>query len=251
MDNEEEAEDTDDHVAKAVQKGGGQLQEAQCIRRECADRVALLLKYDMEFGSLNPVRRYVTPNNVRLGDWLHKHCKKYKDGRLSESRVKTLNGIGVQFEKQRNVVGKRYTMATTISAIQKYEKEHGHIKVKKMENPHLNRWIMHAKAVSATIIEKGYGKDKFTLPGLISLHKLGLIVLPHKFKPQPEIMQKGTESGNVLVEKIRPLKLRVTKLVEPTKTRKMTQKAPTKMRKITQKVTTLATRSSPRKNKPS
>jgi hypothetical protein len=36
-----------------------------------ADRVALLLKYDMGFGSSNPVRSYTTPNNVRLGDWLH------------------------------------------------------------------------------------------------------------------------------------------------------------------------------------
>jgi hypothetical protein len=99
------------------------------------------------------------------------------------------------------VVGKRYMVATAISAIHKYEKEHGHIKVNTMEDPHLYRWIMHAKAVSATIIEQGYGNEKFTLPHLISLHKLGLIVLPHKFKLQPELMQKGTESGNVLVEK--------------------------------------------------
>jgi hypothetical protein len=45
--------------------------------------------------------------------------------------------------------------------------------------------------------------------------------------------------------------LKVTKLVARTKTRKTTQKAPTKMKKKTQKVTTLATRSSPRKKKPS
>jgi hypothetical protein len=115
--------------------------------------------------------------------------------------VKTLNGLGVQFEKQRNVVGKRYTVAIAISAIHKYEKEHGHIKVNKMEDPHRYRWIMHVKAVSATIIEEGYGNGKFTLPHFISLHKLGLIVLPHKFKLQPELMQKGTEIGNVLSEK--------------------------------------------------
>jgi hypothetical protein len=60
---------------------------------------------------------------------------------------------------------------------------------------------MHAKAVSATITEQGYGNDTFTLLHFISLHKLGLIVLPHKFKLQPELMQKATESGNVLVEK--------------------------------------------------
>jgi hypothetical protein len=86
---------------------------------------------------------------------------------------------------------------------------------------------------------------------LISLHKLGLIVLPHKFKLQPEPMTKGTESGNVLVEKQSSIKLKVTKLVAPTKTRKRTQKAPTKMRKITQKFTTLAAHASPRKKKPS
>jgi hypothetical protein len=89
----------------------------------------------MEFGSPDPVRSYVMPNNVRLGDWLHEQCKKYKDDRLSESCVKTLNGLGVQFEKQRNVVGKRYTVATAIFAIHKYEKEHGHIKVNKTEDP--------------------------------------------------------------------------------------------------------------------
>jgi hypothetical protein len=155
----------------------------------------------MEFGSPDPVCIYVTTNNVWLGDWFHEQCKKYKDGRLSESRVKTLNGIGVHFEKQRNVVGKRYKVSTSIFAIHKYEKEHGHSKVNKMEGPHLYRWIIHAKAVSATIIEQGHGNVKFTLPHLVSLHKLGLIVLPHKFKLQRNPMTKGTESGNISVEK--------------------------------------------------
>jgi hypothetical protein len=58
--------------------------------------------------------------NVRVGDWLHEQCKKYKNGGLFESHMRTLNGLGVQFEKQRNVVGKRYTVATAIFAIHKY-----------------------------------------------------------------------------------------------------------------------------------
>jgi hypothetical protein len=78
-----------------------------------------------------------------------------------------------------------------------FEREHGHIKVNNVEGPHLYRWIMHAKAVSATIIEQGYGNAKFTLPHLISCHKLGLIVLPPKFKLKPEPMQKGTKSGSI------------------------------------------------------
>jgi hypothetical protein len=123
VDNEEEAQD-------AVAKGRRNYKKFSASDENFADRVALLLKYDMEFGLPTPVRTYVTPNNVRLGDWLHEHCKKYKDGRLSESRVRTLSGIGVQFEKQRNVVGKRYTVVTAIFAIHKYEKEHGRIKVK-------------------------------------------------------------------------------------------------------------------------
>jgi hypothetical protein len=114
-----------------------------------------------------------------------------------------------QFEKQRNVVSKRFTVATAIFAIHKYEKEHGHTKVNKTEDPHLYRWIIHAKDVIPTIIEQGHGNVKFTLPHLISLHKLGHIVLPHKFKLEPEPMTKGTESGNVLVEKS-PIKLKVT-----------------------------------------
>jgi hypothetical protein len=69
------------------------------------------------------------------------------------------------------VVGKQYTVTTTISAINKFEKEHGNIKVKNTEDPHLYHWIMHSKAVSATIIEQRYGNDKLTLPHLISLHK--------------------------------------------------------------------------------
>jgi hypothetical protein len=232
-DNEEEAQD-------AVAKGGRNYKKLSASDENFADIVALILKYDMEFGSPTPVCTYVTPNNVRLGDWLHEQCKKYKDDRLSESRVRTLSGLGVKFEKQRTVVGKRYTVATAIFAIHKYEKEHGHFKVKKMEDPHLYCWIIHAKAVSTTIIEQGHGNKEFTLPHLISLHKLGLIVLPHKFKLQPKT--KGTDSGNVLVKKKIPIKLKVTKLVAPTKTRKTTQKAPTKM-------TPPATRSSPRKKK--
>jgi hypothetical protein len=86
-------------------------------------------------------------------------------------------------------------------AIHKYKKEYGRIKVNKTEDPHLYRWIIHAKTVAATIIEQGHGNVKFTLPNLISLHKVGLIFLPHKFKLQPKPMTKGTESCNVLVEK--------------------------------------------------
>jgi hypothetical protein len=178
-------------------KAGGNYKKRSASDANFADRVALLLKYDMEFGSPNPVRSYVSPNNVRLGYWLHDQCKKYKDDRLSESCVRTLNALGVQFEKQRNVVGKQYTVATAIPEIHKYEKEHGHIKVNNTEDPHLYRWIIHAKAISATIIEQGYGNDELTLTHLISLRKLGFIVLPHKFKLQPERMQKGTKSGNV------------------------------------------------------
>jgi hypothetical protein len=121
MENEEEAEDADDHVAKAVpKKGGRNYKKLSASDPNFADRVALLLTYDMDFGSPSPVHIYITPDNVRLGDWLHEKCKKYKDGRLYESRVKTLNGLGVQFEKQRNVVGKRYTVVSNISAIHKY-----------------------------------------------------------------------------------------------------------------------------------
>jgi hypothetical protein len=114
LDNEEEAQD-------AVAKGGRNYKKLSASDENFADRVALLLKYDMEFGSPTPVRNYATPNNLWLDNWLHEQCKKYKDGRLSESRVRTLSGLGVQFEKQRNVVGKRYTVATAIFAIHKYE----------------------------------------------------------------------------------------------------------------------------------
>jgi hypothetical protein len=128
VDNEEEAQDD-------VAKGGRNYKKLSASDENFADRVVLLLKYDMEFGSPNTVRTYVTPKNVRLGDWLHEQCKKCKDGRFYESRVRTLSGLGVQFEKQRNVVGKRYTVATAIFAIHNYEKEHGHIKVKKRRTP--------------------------------------------------------------------------------------------------------------------
>jgi hypothetical protein len=151
----------------------------------------------MEFGEPNPVRRYVTPNNVRLCEWLHEQCNKYKAGKLSESRVKTLSDLDVQFEKQRNVVGKRYMVTTAISAIHQFERERGYVKAKNVEDPHLYRWIMYDNAVSETITEQGYGNDKFTLLHLISLHKPGLIILPPKFKLQPEPIQKGTKSGSL------------------------------------------------------
>jgi hypothetical protein len=92
-------------------------------------------------------------------------------------------------------------VTTAISAIYKYEKEHGRIKVNNKEDPHLYRWIMNTNAVSTTIIDQGYGNDKFTLPHLMSLHKMGLIILPPKFKLQPELTQKGTKSGNLLAVK--------------------------------------------------
>jgi hypothetical protein len=60
----------------------------------------------MVFGQPNPVRTYVTPKQVRLGDWLHEQYKQYKSGMLSDYRIKTLSALDVQFEKQRDVVGK-------------------------------------------------------------------------------------------------------------------------------------------------
>jgi hypothetical protein len=68
---------------------------------------------------------------------MHEQFKKYKAGKLSESRVKTISALDVQFEKHRNVVGKRYTAETSISVIHKFEIEHGHIKVNNAEDPHL------------------------------------------------------------------------------------------------------------------
>jgi hypothetical protein len=126
--------------------------------------------------------------------------------------------------------------------------------VNKKEDPHLYRCIIYDKTVAATIIDQVHGNVKFTLSHFISLHKVGLIFLPRKFKLKPKPMTKVNESGNVLVDRKNPIKLKVTKIVAPTKTRKTAQKAPTKMKKIAQKVTTLATlatRSSPRKKKPS
>jgi hypothetical protein len=57
-------------------KGGCNYKKLSGSDTNFADRVALLLKYDMEFGSPNPVRIYVTPNTVRLVDWLHEQWKK-------------------------------------------------------------------------------------------------------------------------------------------------------------------------------
>jgi hypothetical protein len=98
MYNEEEAKDNYYHVAKtATEKWGISYKKLSASDENFADRVALLLKYDMEFGSPTPGRNYFTQNNVRIGDWLHEQCNKYKDGRFSESRVRTLNGLDFQF----------------------------------------------------------------------------------------------------------------------------------------------------------
>jgi hypothetical protein len=121
MDNEDEAEDADDHEVKTVyKKAGCNYKKLSASDANFADRVALLLKYSMELGQPNPVRTYVKPNNVRLDDWLH---QKYKAGKLSESCINSLSALDVQFKRQRNVVGKQYTVATTISIIHKFERE--------------------------------------------------------------------------------------------------------------------------------
>jgi hypothetical protein len=75
MEKEEEAKDADYHVAKTVTKKGGLIyKKLSASDDNFADRVALLLKYDMKFGSPDPVRSYVTPNNIWLGEWLHEQC---------------------------------------------------------------------------------------------------------------------------------------------------------------------------------
>jgi hypothetical protein len=209
------------------------------------------------FGQLNPVR--LTSHRtmyVQVIDLLYEQCKRYKAGKLSDYHIKTLSATGVQFEKQRNVVGKQYMVETTIFAIHKFEREHGHIKVKSLEDPHLYHWIIHAKAVSAAIVEQGYGNDKFTLPHLFT-SQTGAYSPTSRVQTETRTNGEGYQDwqyitvknkGAATIKKTTTHKMNITKVAA---TRASVVPAPTKMMKMTQKVPAIVTHSSRSNNKPS
>jgi hypothetical protein len=68
MENDAEAEDTDDHEAKAVtvsKKVGRNYKKLSISDAKFADRVALLLKYSMEFGSPKPIQSLLTSHQTK------------------------------------------------------------------------------------------------------------------------------------------------------------------------------------------
>jgi hypothetical protein len=74
---------------------------------------------------------------------------------------------------------------------------------------------------------------------LISLHKLGLIVLPPKLKLKPEAMEKGTKSGSATaVQKTTTCKMKITKVAVA---RALMVTSPMNKRKMKQRVPAIAT----------
>ena len=51
-----------------------------------------------EHGHLVPSKRYMTPDGIKLGNWLAYQRKKYTEGDLSEERIHKLNAIGMQWD---------------------------------------------------------------------------------------------------------------------------------------------------------
>ena len=54
--------------------------------------------YYIEHGNLIPSKRYMTPEGIKLGNWLAYQRKKYTEGALSQERIEKLNTIGMQWD---------------------------------------------------------------------------------------------------------------------------------------------------------
>jgi hypothetical protein len=136
-----------------MKMGGRKYKKSNSFYKMFVERFADLGKYFAAHGDTNVHRGYITAEGYHLGNWVHDQRKKYNSGTLTNSRIKMLAPLNFQFQKQRNVVGDKFTVPVAIAAIFKYKKELGSTDVPKADPyKHPHRLIIHAKTVSKKII---------------------------------------------------------------------------------------------------
>lgn len=89
------------------------------------EKVGAAAAYAAEHGNLLPHVHFVTEAGVRLGEWLHNARQLYRRGKLSPSRVRQLEELGMVWDVRDEEFNRR------IAAAAAYHSEHGHLRIPK------------------------------------------------------------------------------------------------------------------------
>jgi len=118
--------------------------EAIGITRDIADRqweefYGVARRYYQERGALRIAPKYVAPDGTRLGTWIQRNRKWYKQGKLPPERIKRLEAIGMIWD------GVEDQRERTYQAALEYYREHGDLKIPSgyvnKDGLHLGWWV--------------------------------------------------------------------------------------------------------------
>ena len=115
-----------------------------------------LVSYKAEHGNCNVPQYYEA--NKSLGNWVHSQRTAFKVGKLSEDRVRKLNGIGFGWELRKQIDNvdwsKRYDELVA------YKAEHGDCNVKSYANKKLAKWVSTQRTLfkNGNLSEERVGK---------------------------------------------------------------------------------------------
>lgn len=90
--------------------------------------LAALKKYADEYGDTLVPRDYVSKEGYHLGNWVRHIKDKYKNGKLTDKQLLSLNEIPMCFESIEVIRARRY-WDTMYEEARKYHKEHGNLNV--------------------------------------------------------------------------------------------------------------------------
>lgn len=192
-----------------------------------------LVTYKNKFGHCNV--RVDDEANSKLGYWVQRQRREYKDQNLSEDRIAKLNDIGF-------VWACRESWETRFKEFVEYKREFGHchIPLRYKPNPELGKWVNHQRGAYRKYKNEGEEHSTLTQDRIDRLNAIGFIWkveptwstrfselveykrehgdcnVPSKYKPNPKlgtwVYRHRTEfkKGNLSQEQIKKCELRLT-----------------------------------------
>ena len=125
----------------------------------------LAVLYYHEHGDLDIPYAYVTKEDVKLGKWLQRMRRDYKNGVLEKERIELLENIGVTWDMQENQWEKYY------EAARRFYQENGDLKVAlryvSPDGTRLGSWIQR--------VRKWYRANKLTAEQIKRLESIGMV----------------------------------------------------------------------------
>jgi hypothetical protein len=127
-----------------------------------------LVTYKSQFGNCNV--RVDDEENSKLGNWVQRQRREYKDKNLPEDRISKLNEIGF-------VWSCRESWETRFNEFVEYKREFGHchIPLRYKRNPELGKWVNHQRNSYRKYMTEGEEHSNLTQDRIDRLNAIGFI----------------------------------------------------------------------------